>query len=244
MGSSSQSKTWSVPGTYNVRVRARCTTDNSVISDWSFSLSVTITAETVSTPNTPSGPVSGLTGRSNTDPPVALHQILTIQWSTSLIGRGMVQTSLCGVPLPNLRHGPLQVFIASELGRDAPKTFLFCLIGQIPLSVSISVPDISITPKAYDFGVVKVKRSNTASFIAKNNGTVNLSINSGITNKDASMFRITMNGGSKAIKPGKTLTIRVVFKPTSTGTKNSALRIISNDPDTATIDIPLIGTGQ
>jgi hypothetical protein len=57
------------------------------------------------------------------------------------------------------------------------------------------------------------------------------------------MFTITSGGGvSKTIKPGKTLTIKVAFKPTSAGSKSSMLGITCNDPDTPTIDIPLTGT--
>jgi hypothetical protein len=90
-----------------------------------------------------------------------------------------------------------------------------------------------------------MKRSKTASFKVANNGTANLSIlASTITGTDASMFKITSGGGNRTIKPGKTLTIKVAFKPTSTGSKTSALRITSNDSDTATIDILLSGTGQ
>ena len=44
-GSSTQSKTWTVPGTYAVQARARCATDTSVISGWSSALSVTIIIE-------------------------------------------------------------------------------------------------------------------------------------------------------------------------------------------------------
>jgi hypothetical protein len=56
------------------------------------------------------------------------------------------------------------------------------------------------------------------------------------------MFTITSGGGNKTIKPNKTLTIKVLFKPTSAGLKSSTLGITSNDPDTPTIDIPLTGT--
>ncbi len=41
-GSASQSKTWTVAGTYKVRARAQCATHTSVVSGWSGSLSVTI----------------------------------------------------------------------------------------------------------------------------------------------------------------------------------------------------------
>ena len=112
-----------------------------------------------------------------------------------------------------------------------------------PLSVSISLPAISVTPLTYDFGNVEMKKSKTASFKVKNNGTADLLISTSITGADVSMFTITSGGGSKTIKPNKTLTIKVVFKPTSTGPKSSTLRITSNDPDTPTIDILLTGTG-
>jgi len=47
-GSATQAKTWTVAGTYNVRARAGSTLNASVVSNWSDSLSVTITASTVS----------------------------------------------------------------------------------------------------------------------------------------------------------------------------------------------------
>jgi hypothetical protein len=110
-------------------------------------------------------------------------------------------------------------------------------------STSTNVPDISVTPLSYDFGNVEVKKSKTASFKVKNNGKTDLLISTSITGTDVSMFTITSGGGvSKTIKPGKTLTIKVVFKPTSGGPKSSTLEITSNDPDTPTIDIPLTGT--
>jgi hypothetical protein len=108
----------------------------------------------------------------------------------------------------------------------------------------IKVPDISVTPLSYDFGNVKLKKSKTASFKVKNNGKSDLLILTSITGTDLTMFTITSGGGSKAIKPGKTFTIKVVFKPTSTGPKISNLGITSNDPNRPTIDIPLSGRGQ
>jgi hypothetical protein len=43
-GSATQSKTWASAGTYNVRSRARCTIHTNIVSNWSSSLSVAISA--------------------------------------------------------------------------------------------------------------------------------------------------------------------------------------------------------
>jgi hypothetical protein len=118
-----------------------------------------------------------------------------------------------------------------------------------PTSISLSgtgvnVPVISVSPTSNNYGNVKVKKSSTASFVVKNTGKANLSITSASTGPDASMFKITSGSGSKTIKPGKSLTIKVAFKPTSKGPESAKLEITSNDPVTPTIDIPLTGTGQ
>ncbi len=118
-----------------------------------------------------------------------------------------------------------------------------------PTNISLSgtgvtVPIISVTPTSNNYGNVKLKTSKPASFMVKNSGKANLSITSTITGADTSMFTITSGGGSKTIKPGKTLTIKVAFKPTSKGSKSANLEITSNDPATPTLDIPLSGRGQ
>ena len=112
-------------------------------------------------------------------------------------------------------------------------------------TVAANFSSTSVTPTFYNFGNVKVKKSKTYSFAVKNNGKDSLSITSStITGTDASMFTIMSGGGGKTIKPGKSLTIKVAFKPTSTGSKSANLEITSNDPVAPTIDIPLSGTGQ
>ena len=65
-GSAAQTKTWTAPGTYNVKAKARCATDTSVESSWSSAITVIISTpgETIITPNAPSGPTSGVTGTS------------------------------------------------------------------------------------------------------------------------------------------------------------------------------------
>ncbi len=108
--------------------------------------------------------------------------------------------------------------------------------------ISLNVPVISIIPTSEDYGIVKLNKKKAASFIVTNSGKANLSIASTITGTDAAMF--TTKSGSKTIKPGKSTTIKVTFKPTSTGSKSADLEITTNDPNNPTVDIPLTGTGQ
>ena len=117
-----------------------------------------------------------------------------------------------------------------------------------PAGVSLSgkgVSGISVTPTAKNYGNVKVNKSKTASFKVTNTGKGDLFIlYSRIRGPDGSMFTITSGMGSKTLTPGRSLTIKVAFKPTSTGSKGAALEITSNDRATPTLDIPLSGTGQ
>jgi len=57
---------WSSAGTYQVRAEARCNTHADIVSGWSSGLPVSIVAEAVSLPNTPSGTVGGRPGQDYT----------------------------------------------------------------------------------------------------------------------------------------------------------------------------------
>jgi photosystem II stability/assembly factor-like uncharacterized protein len=113
------------------------------------------------------------------------------------------------------------------------------------IGVGTNVSGISVTPTAQDYGNVKVNKSKTASFKVTNTGKGDLFIlYSKIRGPDGSMFAITSGRGSKHLNPGKSLTIKVAFKPVSTGSKSASLEITSNDSVTPTVNIPLSGTGE
>ena len=62
-GATTSSHSWSASGTYSVKAMARCASHTSVQSNWSGSLTATISVpETVSAPSTPSGTASGAPG--------------------------------------------------------------------------------------------------------------------------------------------------------------------------------------
>jgi photosystem II stability/assembly factor-like uncharacterized protein len=113
------------------------------------------------------------------------------------------------------------------------------------IGVGTKVSGISVTPTDKDYGNVKVNKSKTASFKVKNTGKGDLFIlYSQIKGPDGSLFTITSGRGSKHLNPGKSLTIKVAFKPASTGSKSAVLEITSNDSVTPAVDIPLSGTGE
>ena len=243
-GSATQSKRWTGGGTYKVRSRARDTVNTTAISDWSPGLSVSISAETVSTPTIPSGPSSGV---------IIASYTYTTGGSTSSFGNPVeyqFDWKGDGSDLSNWGSGTQSkawttagVYNVRARARSTPNTSVMSGWSN-PLTVSISVPRISITPTAYDFGNVKVKRSKIAAFRVTNTGTINLLMSASINGTDGSMST-TMGGGSvKTIKPRGTMTIKVAFKPTSKGSKSATLEITSNDPITTKLDIPLSGTGQ
>jgi hypothetical protein len=116
-------------------------------------------------------------------------------------------------------------------------------VWSFSTGINPNAPIISVAPTSYDYGSVKMKWNKSASFTVANSGKTNLTISTSIKGTDASMFRIS-GGGIKTIKPGRSLTMRVSFKPASTGKKSATLEIASNDPVAPTVDIPLSGTGQ
>ena len=62
--------------------------------------------------------------------------------------------------------------------------------------------------------------------MVKNSGKANLSISSAVTGTDASMFTITSGSGNKTIKPGKSFTMKVAFKPTPKGQRVLPWRLL------------------
>lgn len=66
-GISTVQHSWPTAGSYNVTARARCAEHTTIVSDWSDTTTVAVTAysaETVSAPSTPSGSATGETGQS------------------------------------------------------------------------------------------------------------------------------------------------------------------------------------
>ncbi len=204
------------------------------------------TAETVSPPNTPTGPASGTTGASYSYTTGGSISNLghAIEYQFDWKGDGSNLSSWGSATQSNIWTSSDSFDVRARARCSQDTSVVSGWSDSLNVSMVSVVPDISVSPMSNDFGTVKVRKSKTASFKVKNSGKADLVLNSEITGTDSPMFLIAGGGGSKTIKPGKTLTMKVTFKPTSKGSKSSTLRIASNDPDTPIIEIPLSGTGQ
>ena len=101
-------------------------------------------------------------------------------------------------------------------------------------------PDIQLAPLSLDFGSVYMTASRTLNLIVANAGCADLYV-SGLTIDNADFT-------SPVVLPdtliaGGTLTVPVVFAPTTPGPITGTLTLTSNDPDSPSIDVPLAGVG-
>ncbi len=93
-----------------------------------------------------------------------------------------------------------------------------------------------------DLGSVVVGQTTQKSIEISNPGTADLIVTSvGVTGTDLTMFSTTHN--CITVRPTETCIVSITFSPTSSGVKSAQLNLYSNDPDTPTLTIPLIGTG-
>jgi hypothetical protein len=112
-------------------------------------------------------------------------------------------------------------------------------------TVTVAGPDISVSPTEKDFGNITVGSSLPQTFNVSNVGYADLVVGAiNITGTNADQFTIQNdNVSNQTIIAGGSATLQVVFTPTSTGAKSATLNIPSNDPDEATVLVPLTGTG-
>lgn len=107
-------------------------------------------------------------------------------------------------------------------------------VNYFPLSMDFltkDVDDVTATPQT--------------AFIV-NIGDVDLAVSVvSIVGVDNTQFTISSDSGENPLTPGPppSRAVQVDFFPTSPGVKNAALRIITDDSDEGTVDIPLTGEG-
>jgi len=125
-------------------------------------------------------------------------------------------------------------------------TFQFNVTGTRvgPPQIAISQPFGSDVAKnaTIAFGAVKQGELYSKKFVIRNDGTSDLKGVS-LSISGAKEFKLTKPSAT-VIKPGKTASFTVTFKPTSTAKKTAAVQILSNDQEDSPFSISFSGSGS
>ncbi len=110
----------------------------------------------------------------------------------------------------------------------------------IPNGTPMLFSDIAISQTALTFGNISVPSgSGTRTFEISNNGTGNLVV-TGITSSNADF---TASHAGLTLAPNTSQIVTITFDPSVAGTRNGAITITSNDPDSPTRSVNVSGVG-
>ena len=104
--------------------------------------------------------------------------------------------------------------------------------------ISVSLPEISVSPSILDFGDVQVGVSLDKEFQIYNQGNATLIISSIASNNSRFVILDDPN-----VPPGSMVDIPVRFTPLTLGTRTGTITITSNDPDESVVQITVKGKG-
>jgi len=115
----------------------------------------------------------------------------------------------------------------------------------VNVALSFAVPQIGVDPTEKDYGEVVVgESSGPQTFEVTNEGDGVLFVFPSLVGTNPDEFEFEGDTGEPFfVVPGVIHDVIVLFKPTSEGSKDAILRLISSDPDTPTFDAPLSGIG-
>jgi uncharacterized repeat protein (TIGR01451 family) len=115
---------------------------------------------------------------------------------------------------------------------------------QVDFGDILDKPDISVDPASIDFGTVMVDSSSApASVTISNHGGADLILGGlSLVGADVADFNIVSdNASSVTLPPGQSANVSVQFSPLTTGDKEAALQIPSNDEDESNVHVLLTG---
>ncbi len=116
---------------------------------------------------------------------------------------------------------------------------------SIPLQGSGLAPEAVFSPLpqvGLDFGAVEVGRRQTRDVTVLNQGQAELHVENVAI--EGTAFAVDGGDSSVTIAPNGRLDLRAAFVPQSEGEQSGVLRLYTNDPQGATVAIPLAGRGR
>ncbi len=136
--------------------------------------------------------------------------------------------------------GPRLVRVKAEVRASDNKRHATAIDFE-PLAVTDQVPSIDVSQTSLDFGSVIVGQSKDLTFIIRNIGTNQLTVNSLTSNN--SQFTVPSPTAPFTLAPGGQQIITVRFTPNAVGPQGGRLTINSADPARPNIDVFLSGVG-
>lgn len=133
---------------------------------------------------------------------------------------------------------------------DFPSNAPAVTLGVSGTGIAALVPNIVVTDsvapandQAVGFGSVTVNTTGTATVTVTNDGTASLAVGQIGSGLVAPFSLGTDNCSNQNLAPAGSCTVQVEFDPTAVGAASGTLAIPSDDPDTATVNVALAGTG-
>jgi hypothetical protein len=177
---------------------------------------------------------------------------------TTLVGGDASKFSITsgGAPFTLQPEQSREIVVSYNPDAESSDTTTFQIVSndpdedENPLNVTLTgrgvITDIDVDPAAPDFGSVALGDTALRMLTVTNLGTGDLAIPVSGTffiGDDADEFAILDGGAPFNLAPNQDNVILVRFMPATTGEKNAFLRILSNDSQEPTLDVPITATG-
>lgn len=147
------------------------------------------------------------------------------------------------IPTPVMNYN-----IGSGTARRTYQPFEVGALKDLGYTVSTPEPDIQVTPAALNFGEWYWDAGTTGplTLLIENKGAGQLEFTGAgiqIVGANPGDFEINPSAATTPLAPAASRTLYVYFNPTESFPKSAILRITTNDPDTAIVNVPLTGKG-
>lgn len=150
----------------------------------------------------------------------------------TIAAKGSCRIAVSFSPMsPGSKTGQMVIVPSSDAS-----TMVSALIGT-------TEPDVAVCHAKKDFGKAPMGTTRYQTFRVLNKGTVALTLTSSVAVTGAGFSKVADNC-SATIDPKSSCRVVVAFNPSSEGLQTGQLEVLSNDPDTPALDVPLAGTGK
>jgi uncharacterized protein (TIGR03437 family) len=134
----------------------------------------------------------------------------------------------------DVRNGDLSLTIRFGLEQSPSSAFLR-IAGGLDLN-----PQVAVSPQRLEFGEVITGQTRQLPLTVGNSGSYPLTVTS--LGAALNVVTVTDRVGFR-LEPGETRVVTVSFSPAAVGVISTTIAIVSDDPQTPTLNVPVTGTG-